>query len=61
MKLVYFVWLLSRDVRFLRTLCLMCLGLAALSYLLAGIGSVPNSAGTYDRLRLTPDSRLVPP
>ena len=61
MKLVYNLWLLSRDERVLRILFITFITLAAFSYLLAGIQAVPNIAGSYDRLRLTPDSRLLPP
>ena len=61
MKLVCNLWLLSRDERVLKTLCLIFVTQAAFSYLLAGVQAVPNTAGSYDRLRLTSDSRLLPP
>ena len=43
MKVVYRVWLLSRDERVLKILCLACVGLAALSFLIAGFQPGPPS------------------
>jgi hypothetical protein len=62
-QIVYRVWLLSRDERLLRTLCFACVGLATLSYLLAGLQAVtpPDKVASYEPIQFTSAKRFVSP
>jgi hypothetical protein len=59
-ELAYFLWLLTRDERVLKFLCIGCLVLAALCYSRAGV-SERHKVAAYDRVQLTSDARLVSP
>jgi hypothetical protein len=63
MNMIYRAWLLSRDERFLKRMCLACVGLATLSYLMAGVQAVgpPDTPASYERIQLVSDSRFVSP
>jgi hypothetical protein len=63
MKLAYCVWLLSRDERVLKVLWLVCIGLATLCYMHAGVlASRPRDRdATREHIQLSADSRLVLP
>jgi hypothetical protein len=61
-KLAYHLWSMSRDENLLRTALIVCIALAGISYLSAGLQTVPSPRGdSYQSLRLTSDSRLLPP
>ena len=61
-KFAYHLWSLSRDEDLLRNALIVCVALAGISYLSAGLQAVPSAGGgSYQSLRLTPDSRLLPP
>jgi hypothetical protein len=61
MKLVYLAWLLSRNEQVLKLLCVACLGLAVLSYLLGKTYPVAPSdtVAPFERIHFGPDSRLL--
>jgi hypothetical protein len=60
MKLVYQAWLLSRDERVLKLLCVACLGLAGMSYVLSKLeAAAPRvAAASYERTQFNPDASL---
>jgi hypothetical protein len=58
MKILYFAWMLSRDVGTLKKLCVGCLVLAALCHLRAELQNQDLTTGTaHEAVSLT-DSRL---
>jgi hypothetical protein len=64
MKIVYCVWLLSRDERALRFVCGACIALASVCFLLARVPDRATPAQdqpAFPRFQATTDSRLISP
>jgi hypothetical protein len=60
LRLVYRAWLLSRDERVLRVLCVACLGLAGMSYVLGKLDAVaPRVVNpSYERVQFSSEAGL---
>jgi hypothetical protein len=60
MKLIYWAWLLSRDERVLRLLCVACLGLAGMSYVLSKLEAAGPEVATasYEPMQFNSDTSL---
>lgn len=60
-KLAYHLWSLTRDENLLRSALIVCIALAGISYLFAGMQAPPSGgSASYQSMRLTTDSRVPP-
>ena len=64
MKIVYCVWILSRDERLLRFLCCACIALASFSFLIARVPDQATPAQDrvgFQRFQISTESPLIMP
>jgi hypothetical protein len=57
-RLAYHLWSLSRDENLLRAGCMVCVALAGISYLYAGLSAVPDIPRHHEQMWVSPDGRL---
>jgi hypothetical protein len=57
-KIAYHLWSVSRDENILRTALMICVALAGISYLAAGLNYVPDAGRYSEQMWLSVDGRL---
>ena len=60
-RLAYHLWSLSRDENLLRSALMICVALAGISYLSAGLNAAPDTGRYSEQMWLSADSRLRTP